>query len=114
MENETLDHLFINCPFSISMWANSKWQLRLDKINPRNIIAFIFELCSRTNAFSVPLDIRHECLNFAAVEMERIWRLRNQIFLGEEVLTWEKSFEFINRLTHTSMWLYQERRNGRP
>lgn len=69
-ENEILDYLFIHCPFTIALWLNSKWQLRIDRIHLRNISVWITDLYSNSSQCVIPMDIRHECLNFAVVGME--------------------------------------------
>lgn len=45
------------------------------------------------------MNIRKECLNFAAVAMEWTWWLRNRTRLGESIPTWPQCFVQVNRTT---------------
>lgn len=94
-----MDHLFLHCPFSVALWLQSPWQIRIDQICPTTISAWVIDLCSSNPAFVIPIDIRQEILNFVVVGMEMTWWLRNQIRVGQKVPQWQHSFDQIRRTT---------------
>lgn len=98
---ETLNHIFIHCPFSITLWLQSPWQLRIEDIQPHHISSWIIDLCSNSPNGAIPVDVRQEVLKYAAVGMENTWRIRNTIKRGEVAPPWDQLFDDIGRLVVT-------------
>lgn len=94
---ESMDHLFLRCPFLLALWSQSPWQLRLDQINPPSISAWVTDLYFINPLFVIPLEVRQEILNYVAVGMEMTWWLRNKIRVGEPVSSWSHLFTKIHR-----------------
>lgn len=87
-KEESMTHLLIECPFIMAVWVNSPWQLRLDRLNPPSLAAWIFDILN-IKPKGIPYEIYHDrFLHFTAVAWENVWRIRNEARTSQVQLDW--------------------------
>ncbi|KAG8383539.1 hypothetical protein BUALT_Bualt04G0024000 [Buddleja alternifolia] len=75
---ETLEHIFINCPFAKRVWWLSKWGFKTDNFHDFSIhqwLVFIFE-----KKWCIDITRAEEFLISAICIMDSLWKARNLIF----------------------------------
>lgn len=78
-DEESLAHLFMHCPLAVALWANSPWQLRLDRPPFPSLSAWISDLLSSCLTSIPPGVDPDRFLHFVVVAWETIWRTWNDI-----------------------------------
>ncbi|KAG8388583.1 hypothetical protein BUALT_Bualt02G0140600 [Buddleja alternifolia] len=82
---ESVEHLFLSCPFSRSVWWGSKWAFRLDHFQNWNIIQWMNLILDRGNPAFDSIAQNLEFTTYAAVIMDLTWKNRNKVLHGEEI-----------------------------
>ncbi|KAK4476788.1 hypothetical protein RD792_015948 [Penstemon davidsonii] len=99
LEEESIEHLFLRCPFTKAVWFKSKWSFRLDSFSNEPLIGFlILILDSKSRLFPGELDCL-EFLIFAAILMEFIWARRNQIVHGKPIIEFDKFLKLVEAIS---------------
>lgn len=95
---EDYNHLFLSCPLIISLWLNSRWQIKMDAFKDWHIKTWIEELLNPSNLFPVSAVERMQILNFAVICMEHVWMLRNQVRNGQQLPDWTEISVTVNNV----------------
>lgn len=75
---ETLEHLFIFCPFAQSAWRQAPWPIAVDALHNISMVSCLCMLIDPVSHFSLhPID-EHAFVVFAAVALDLIWFARNK------------------------------------
>lgn len=82
MVPETGHHLILDCPFTIVVWRNSKWQVNLEAFHHLTFQEWFKLLLDPRNCFPMPEDDKKEMLQFAVITLEHIWMHRNKVLHG--------------------------------
>ncbi|KAF7821715.1 ribonuclease H [Senna tora] len=72
-EEETLDNLFVRCPFARAIWFGSPMSFRTDLLNPQYLQRFIEDLLVDTG--------NDRLLVLAMVLLNNIWEVRNKLYM---------------------------------
>lgn len=78
LEDESLDHLFLKCPFSLCIWRKAHWPLNLDALNLSSVVAWIKIIINPVRRLNLLLFDEHAFMLFAAFAMDIVWFARNQ------------------------------------
>lgn len=79
---DSLSHLFISCPLTILLWANSPWQLQAAHLIQPSLEEWIVGLFQPQSPSIPPSIDMEEFIHFAAVVFENVWRAQNETRLS--------------------------------
>uniref|UniRef100_A0A2N9HS98 Reverse transcriptase domain-containing protein n=1 Tax=Fagus sylvatica TaxID=28930 RepID=A0A2N9HS98_FAGSY len=75
---ETLEHLFIECPFARIAWYLSPWPIRFNVISPLSISEWIKLILNPADLLGCPKEEERHLTLFAAICCDMIWMKRNE------------------------------------
>lgn len=75
---ESLSHLFVSCPLTIMIWANSPWQLQVEHLIRPSLIEWILGILQPHSKFISSGIDKEEFIHFVVVAFENVWRSRNE------------------------------------
>uniref|UniRef100_A0A2N9GLU6 CCHC-type domain-containing protein n=1 Tax=Fagus sylvatica TaxID=28930 RepID=A0A2N9GLU6_FAGSY len=75
---ETLEHLFIECPFARIAWYLSPWPFRFNVISPLSISEWIKLILNPADLLGCPKEKERHLTLFAAICCDMIWMKRNE------------------------------------
>ncbi|KAK4484398.1 hypothetical protein RD792_006977 [Penstemon davidsonii] len=97
LEEESIDHLFLRCPFAKSVWFNSKWCFRIDSFSHEPISGLLNTLLDPKSRLFPSEVVRLEFLIFAALAMESIWNFRNCICHDKPIVEQNKFISLLEK-----------------
>ncbi|PON91371.1 Ribonuclease H-like domain containing protein [Trema orientale] len=77
---DLISHLFFQCPFTISIWFGSKWQVRTDSLpnlDGRELVSWIL---STPQLAHCDTEVKRQFTLFGAVVCDKVWKARNGVF----------------------------------
>lgn len=81
---ETLIHLFVECPMSMALAFGNKWSLRLDRWNISNLLK-LFNVCLVPSFLSQSFGGGNRgFVSFMACYLYTVWNMRNAKKFGGE------------------------------
>lgn len=84
---ESLDHLFIQCPFVQHVWFSTHWNFRLSSFSNLTITNWLALIFDYTNQLFLSSLIRTEFIAFIAVLFDLLWFHRNKISHGSSSIS---------------------------
>ena len=76
---ETLVHVFVQCPITEIIWANSRCLLRINRLNINSISQWVHVILNPCKYLGIKVEDEHAFILFAAVVCYQIWQLRNKV-----------------------------------
>ncbi|KAF5477688.1 hypothetical protein F2P56_004305, partial [Juglans regia] len=78
MENENLDHLFLNCIFSRFLWRNAPWPLDITCFTQAGIRNWVNIILNPSDKLQISASEVHNFQLFSTLAMDTLWFIRNQ------------------------------------
>ncbi|KAF5469211.1 hypothetical protein F2P56_013300, partial [Juglans regia] len=78
MENESLDHLFLNCIYSRVLWRNAPWPLDITCFAQAGIRNWINIILNPSDKLQISVSEVHNFQLFSTLAMDTLWFIRNQ------------------------------------
>ncbi|KAB1223734.1 hypothetical protein CJ030_MR2G016681 [Morella rubra] len=75
---ETVTHLFLDCPFLLRVWRSGPWPLDLSALGLQSMVDWIKLLLNPITAHNVNPDDEHAFVVYAVIVMDSLWFARNQ------------------------------------
>jgi hypothetical protein len=70
---------FVQCPVTKIIWANSRWPLRINRLNISSISQWVHMILTQCKYLDVKVEDEHAFILFAGVVYDQIWHLRNKV-----------------------------------
>lgn len=97
-EEETIEHIFIRCPITVQVWANSTWPLNIRAFKDMNIDQWIKVLINPGEILRIQGGEAMEFSIVAAVLCDQFWMNRNKAVWGNQSVDSVKLFNQINKV----------------
>ncbi|KAL3839320.1 hypothetical protein ACJIZ3_023911 [Penstemon smallii] len=78
-DEDSADHIFICCPFSIAVWFHSCWNFRMEPFQSFSATTFFALLFDKNSNLFISNKKREEFLTFAICAFDALWKNRNNI-----------------------------------
>lgn len=76
---ESVEHLFLHCPFIICIWRQAPWPVNLAVLELQSIVEWIKIVLDPSQMLNLNLKLEHSFMLYAVIAMDSIWFTRNQV-----------------------------------
>ncbi|KAL3651750.1 hypothetical protein CASFOL_004752 [Castilleja foliolosa] len=101
---ESIDHLFLHCPFIQQTWSLSYWHFNVNFFANLSIKQFILLILDKNNKLFSSAMHRAEFLTFTAVLFDNVWLNRNLLLHGSPSLPVNKLVVSVSKQSNAH-WL---------